>query len=124
MNRAEVLAAFNRQVRQGTAPDGTGATFETDAQVVRRLAVVSVAHPLRMRANMLTDVVRGGTGMGKTLGVQVPVLPERRLVRDDALQVARMLRAWSGPGWLTITTMSSGSRPSTTVTPSWLRFSR
>src|SRR5258706_14685840 len=39
MNRAEVLAAFNRQVRQGTAPDGTGATFETDAHVVRRLAV-------------------------------------------------------------------------------------
>jgi GNAT superfamily N-acetyltransferase len=39
MNRAEVLAAFNRQVRQGTAPDGTGATFETDAHMVRRLAV-------------------------------------------------------------------------------------
>ena len=39
MNRAAVLAAFNRQVRQGTAPDGTGATFETDAHVVRRLAV-------------------------------------------------------------------------------------
>src|SRR5258705_13046518 len=39
MNRAEVLAAFNRQVRQGTAPDGTGATFETDAHLVRRLAV-------------------------------------------------------------------------------------
>src|SRR5260221_6782833 len=39
MNRAEVLAAFNCQVRQGTAPDGTGATFETDAHLVRRLAV-------------------------------------------------------------------------------------
>ena len=39
MNRAEVLAAFDRQVRQGTAPDGTGATFEADAHVVRRLAV-------------------------------------------------------------------------------------
>ena len=39
MNRAEVLAAFNRQVRQPAAPDGTGATFETDAHVVRRLAV-------------------------------------------------------------------------------------
>src|SRR5260221_13473604 len=39
MNRAAVLAAFNRQVRQGTARDGTGATFETDAHVVRRLAV-------------------------------------------------------------------------------------
>jgi GNAT superfamily N-acetyltransferase len=39
MNRAEVLAAFDRQVRQGTASDGTAATFEADAHVVRRLAV-------------------------------------------------------------------------------------
>lgn len=38
MNRADVLAAFNRQVRQGTGPDGTGATFEADRYVVRRLA--------------------------------------------------------------------------------------
>jgi GNAT superfamily N-acetyltransferase len=39
MNRSEVLAAFNRQVRQPAAPDGTGAAFETDTHVVRRLAV-------------------------------------------------------------------------------------
>jgi GNAT superfamily N-acetyltransferase len=39
MDRAEVLAAFDLQVRQGTASDGTGATFETDAHVVRRVAV-------------------------------------------------------------------------------------
>jgi pimeloyl-ACP methyl ester carboxylesterase len=68
-------------------------------KVVRRLAVVSVAHPLRMRATLLTDGVRRGTGIGQTLGFQLPVLPERRLVRHDALQVARMLHAWSGPGW-------------------------
>ncbi len=44
MNRTEVLAAFNEQVRQNVKPDGTGATFETvtfesGACVVRRLAV-------------------------------------------------------------------------------------
>jgi GNAT superfamily N-acetyltransferase len=38
MNRNEVLAAFNEQVRQGTTTDGTGATFEDDGTVVRRLA--------------------------------------------------------------------------------------
>ncbi|MGN6795901.1 MAG: GNAT family N-acetyltransferase [Streptosporangiaceae bacterium] len=38
MNRSEVLAAFNQQVRQNTSPDGTGARFETDAHVVRRIA--------------------------------------------------------------------------------------
>lgn len=38
MDRVAVLAAFNKQVRQSTAPDGTGATFEADGIVVRRLA--------------------------------------------------------------------------------------
>jgi len=37
MNRTEVLAAFNRQVRQSTAPDAT-ATYEADGNVVRRCA--------------------------------------------------------------------------------------
>ena len=68
-------------------------------KVVRRLAIVSVGHPLRMRATLLTDAVRRGAGSGQTFGFQLPVLPERRLVRHEALQVGRMLRAWSGPGW-------------------------
>jgi GNAT superfamily N-acetyltransferase len=38
MDRTAVLAAFNKQIRQNTAPDGTGATFEADEYVVRRLA--------------------------------------------------------------------------------------
>lgn len=32
-----VLTAFNRQIRQATTPDGTGATFDTTDTVVRRL---------------------------------------------------------------------------------------
>jgi ribosomal protein S18 acetylase RimI-like enzyme len=38
MNRSEVLAAFNQQVRQSTNPDGTGAKFEAGANVVRRIS--------------------------------------------------------------------------------------
>ena len=38
MDRTAVLAAFNRQIRQSTAPDGTGAEFEVDEFVVKRLA--------------------------------------------------------------------------------------
>ncbi|MGN6678646.1 MAG: GNAT family N-acetyltransferase [Streptosporangiaceae bacterium] len=38
MNRSDVLAAFNQQVRQSTSPDGTGARYETDAHLVRRIA--------------------------------------------------------------------------------------
>jgi ribosomal protein S18 acetylase RimI-like enzyme len=38
MDRTQVLAAYNQQVRQDTGPDGTGATFEADAYVIRRVA--------------------------------------------------------------------------------------
>lgn len=38
MDHERVLAAFNEQVRQATSPDGTGATFEADDYVVRRVA--------------------------------------------------------------------------------------
>ncbi len=37
MNRAVVFDAFNRQVRQSTRPDGTGALTEADGPVVRRV---------------------------------------------------------------------------------------
>ena len=38
MNRSEVLAAFNQQVRRSTSPDGTGAVFEAGQRIVRRIA--------------------------------------------------------------------------------------
>ncbi len=37
MDREAAIAAYNQQVRQSTAPDGTGATFEVDGPVIRRL---------------------------------------------------------------------------------------
>ena len=68
-------------------------------KVVRRLAVVSMAHPLRMRTAVLTDPLGQGRRMGYALGFQLPVLPERQLLRNGAFQVGRMLEAWSAPGW-------------------------
>ncbi|GAA4919499.1 alpha/beta fold hydrolase [Streptomonospora salina] len=66
-------------------------------KTVRRLAVVSMPHPRRLRSAVL------GRGQGwasrHLLGFQLPVVPERRLVADDAQQVATMLRTWSRPGW-------------------------
>jgi ribosomal protein S18 acetylase RimI-like enzyme len=38
MEHAAVLAAFDEQVRRNTRPDGTGAVFEEDGVVIRRLA--------------------------------------------------------------------------------------
>src|SRR5215475_623317 len=41
-------------------------------KVIRRLAVVSMPHPLRMRAHLLTDTVRRRAGSGQTFGFQLP----------------------------------------------------
>jgi pimeloyl-ACP methyl ester carboxylesterase len=71
-------------------------------KVVRRLAVVSVAHPLRMRGAMLAEPVsqgRQGRRNGYALAFQLPVMPERQLLRDGAQRVGRMLADWSAPGW-------------------------
>ena len=68
-------------------------------KVVRRLAVVSMAHPLRMRSAVLTNAFGQGRRSGYALGFQLPSLPERQLVRNGASRVGRMLEKWSAPGW-------------------------
>ena len=68
-------------------------------KVVRRLAVVSVPHPLRVRGAVLADPRGQGRSSGYALGFQLPLLPERQLPRDTRERVGRMLAAWSGPGW-------------------------
>ena len=66
-------------------------------KLVRRLAVVSVAHPLRMRGAMFTEPLSRRNG--HMLAFQLPVMPERQLLRDDAELVGRILTDWSAPGW-------------------------
>lgn len=68
-------------------------------KVVRRLAIVSAPHPLRMHSAVLTDPFGQGRRSGYAFGFQVPIRPERRLVRDNGERVGRMLRQWSRPGW-------------------------
>lgn len=72
----------------------------THPEVVDRLVVIGAAHPLRLRAAVLTRP-RQIRAVGYAWRMQAPWLPERRLVRDDGAYVARMLRAWGGPGWPT-----------------------
>ena len=74
-------------------------------KAVRRLAVVSMAHPLRMRARVmsspftishsLSEPTRGGY----PLAFQMPMWPERQLVRDGGALVGSILSSWSAPGW-------------------------
>jgi pimeloyl-ACP methyl ester carboxylesterase len=68
-------------------------------KVVQRLAAVSVPHPLRLRHAVRSDVTGQFWATRHAFEFQLPVRPERRLVRDDGLLVAQLLRSWSGPGW-------------------------
>jgi len=64
---------------------------------VRRLAVLSMAHPRQLRA-ALTDRAQR-KALRHILGFQLPRLPERRLTRADDDPVAELVRRWAGPGW-------------------------
>lgn len=68
-------------------------------KVVRRIGVVSAPHPLRMRSAARADPAGQGWVSRYRLGFQLPMLPERQLVRNDAALVGRILRSWSRPGW-------------------------
>lgn len=68
-------------------------------KAVRRLAIVSMAHPLQMRATVLGGPLRLTHRNGYPLTFQVPMFPERQLVRDGAARVGEILAGWSGPGW-------------------------
>jgi pimeloyl-ACP methyl ester carboxylesterase len=64
---------------------------------VRRLAVLSMAHPRRLRASLTDPVQR--RALRHVLGFQLPRLPERRLTRADDDPVAELMRRWAGPDW-------------------------
>ncbi len=68
-------------------------------KAARRLAVVSMAHPLQLRPTVLGGPLGLSARTGYPLAFQVPMLPERQLVRDGAARVGEYLSAWSSPGW-------------------------
>jgi pimeloyl-ACP methyl ester carboxylesterase len=68
-------------------------------KVVRRLAVVSMAHPARIRSAVLTNPLGQGRRSGYAFEFQLPILPERMLVRNGAARVGQLLESWSAPGW-------------------------
>ncbi len=64
--------------------------------VVRGVAALSMPHPLRLRRAVLTSHAQRRASR-HVCAFQLPVLPERRLVRDGT--VRQLLTAWGGPGW-------------------------
>jgi pimeloyl-ACP methyl ester carboxylesterase len=74
------------------------ATAVLHREHVQGLAVLSMAHPRRMRDALRSPAqIRAAAHL---FGFQVPVAPERRLVRDGGAAVEQILRDWSGPGSL------------------------
>ncbi|MEU6645062.1 alpha/beta hydrolase [Saccharomonospora sp. NPDC046836] len=72
-------------------------------RVVSSVSVVSGAHPLALRSAISRTVLRRrgsqARAMAHLLRFQVPMAPERWLVKDDAAAVERLMRAWSGEAW-------------------------
>jgi pimeloyl-ACP methyl ester carboxylesterase len=66
--------------------------------LVRRLVVLSAAHPRRLRATTLTSPgqLRASQYAWR---MQLPWLPERRMATDDGEYVEQLLQEWGGPGW-------------------------
>lgn len=69
----------------------------THPRVTRRLVVVSMPHPRRMRSAPLR-VAGQLRPLGRLLGAQLPRLPESRLTRHDGALAAQLLRERIAPG--------------------------
>ncbi len=69
-----------------------------EPELLRGIAVVGMPHPALLRHALLNDSEQRRLG-SYLWGLQVPFLPERRLVHDHAAQVETYLRAWGAPGW-------------------------
>jgi pimeloyl-ACP methyl ester carboxylesterase len=66
-------------------------------RTVRRLVVLSMAHPRQLRAGMTDPRQRRASAYA--LRFQVPRLPERMLTRADDDPVADLMQRWAGPEW-------------------------
>jgi pimeloyl-ACP methyl ester carboxylesterase len=66
--------------------------------MVKRLVVIGAAHPLRLRAALVSDPRGQFAAAAPTLRFQIPRY-EHVLTRDDAALVGDLLRRWTGPTW-------------------------
>ncbi|GLZ32987.1 alpha/beta hydrolase [Lentzea sp. NBRC 105346] len=64
-------------------------------RVVASVSALAAPHPLALRR----AVWRTPRSYGYVFRFQLPMYPERWLTRENAVTVARLLHAWSGPKW-------------------------
>jgi pimeloyl-ACP methyl ester carboxylesterase len=67
-------------------------------RVVESVSVLGGAHPLAFRSAVghRADQIRAAAHLYR---FQLPMLPERKLLTDDAAVVEELMRSWSGPRW-------------------------
>lgn len=72
-------------------------------RLVRTVSAVAAPHPLALRSATRRSVFRREDSQARAIlqvfRAQLPLMPERGLVADDAAAVERLLRQWGGPRW-------------------------
>jgi len=100
---AGLIRALGEREADLVGHDWGGALAWTTAalhpRVVRRIVVLGAPHPRRLRASLLADPSGQLRGSGHMFTFQIPRYPEALLTRDDAFEIDRLLRVWSGPEW-------------------------
>lgn len=67
-------------------------------EVVAGLVSVSMPHPKRLRRQILADTVQR-KALSYIYAFQIPFYPERKLVKNQGIEVENILRNWSGSDW-------------------------
>lgn len=67
-------------------------------KVVRKLCIVDMPHPLRLRAALVRDRAQRRAA-AHIAYFQLPKAPEAKLLKDDGAFVGELLRRWGGPGF-------------------------
>ncbi|RWR30222.1 alpha/beta hydrolase, partial [Mycobacterium tuberculosis] len=75
------------------------ATSVLHPRAVNAIAVISSPHPVALRASALRRRDQGRALLPWMLGYQVPMWPERKLTRDDAAELERVVRSRAGDAW-------------------------
>ena len=75
-------------------------TAVLEPEVVRAIVPVSMPHPRRLRASILSNRHQR-RAMNYALGFQLPFLPERSLTAADGARIVELIAGWSGDAsWL------------------------
>lgn len=76
------------------------ATSILHPRAVDAVALVSSPHPAALRESVLADSAQRRAVLPWLLRYQVPIWPERKLMRHNAIEVERVVRSRAGDAWL------------------------